>query len=61
MLLECSSWVSGNGAVQMFFPTPNKNIFAGIFVKLEKFLAVLREHIIFDVKWVEIGKMSEVF
>ena len=45
----------------MFFPTPNKNIFAGIFVKLEKFLAVLREHIIFDVKWVEIGKMREVF
>ena len=45
----------------MFFPTPNRNIFAGKFIKLEIFLAVLREHIIFDVKWVEIGKMSEVF
>ena len=27
----------------------------------EKFLAVLREHIIFNVKWVEVQKMSEVF
>ena len=32
---EYSSWVSRNGTVlflQMFFPTPNKNTFAGKFV-----------------------------
>ena len=31
------------------------------FAKWEKFLAVLREHIIFDVKWVDVQKMSEIF
>ena len=46
VLQECSSWASRNGPVQMFFITPNRNIFAGEF---EKFLAVLREHIIFNV------------
>ena len=46
----------------MFFLTPNRNnMFAGKFVKSEKFLAVLLEHIIFNVKWVEIRKMSEIF
>ena len=33
VLLECSTWVSRNGAVQMFFPRPNRNMFAGKFVK----------------------------
>ena len=32
MLQESSSWASRNGAVQMIFLTPNKNIFAGKFV-----------------------------
>ena len=36
--------------VYIFFLTPNRNMFAGKFVKLESFLAVLREHIIFHVK-----------
>ena len=58
---ECSSWLSRNGAVQMFFLTPNRNIFTAKFVKSERFLTVLWEHITFDVKWVEVHKMSEVF
>ena len=28
-LEECSFWASRNGAVQMFFLTPKKNMFAG--------------------------------
>ena len=47
---ECSSWASRNGAIQMIFLTPNRNMFAGKFVKSEGFLAVLQEHIIFNVK-----------
>ena len=58
---ECSSWASRDGAVQMFFLTPDRNMFAGKLLKWEKFLAVFREHINFDVKWVEVRKMSEVF
>ena len=37
VLQECSSWTSKNGAVQMFFMAPNRNMFAGKFVKSEKF------------------------
>ena len=33
-----------------FFLTPNRNMFTGKFVKSERSLAVLREHIIFDIK-----------
>ena len=29
LLQECSSWASRNGAVQMFFLTPNRSISAG--------------------------------
>ena len=47
---ECSSLPSRNGALQMFFLTPNRNMFTGKFVKSEIFLAVLWEHIIVDVK-----------
>ena len=50
VLQQCSSRAPRNGAVQMFFLKPNRNMFAGKFVKLERFLAVLREHIIFNVK-----------
>ena len=50
VLQECSSWASRNGTVQIFFLTTNKNVLAGKFVKSEGFLAVLREHIIFNVK-----------
>ena len=61
VLQESSSWASGNGAVQMFFLTPNRNMFTGKFVNWERFLAVFWEHIIFNFKRVEIRKMSEVF
>ena len=57
VLQECSCWASRNGAVQ----TPNRNMFAGKFLMSERFLPVLREHIIFNVKWVEVRKMNEVF
>ena len=36
VLQECSSWASRNGTapfLQMFFLTPNRNMFAGKFVK----------------------------
>ena len=45
----------------IFFLTPNRNMIALKLVKSEIFLAVLREHIIFNVKWVEVHKMSEAF
>ena len=61
VLQECSSWASRKGAVQIFFLTPNRNMTAGKFVKSERFLAVLQEHIIFNVKWVEVRKKSEAF
>ena len=61
VLQECSFWASGNGTVQMFFLTPNRNMFAWKFPKWERFLAVFREDIIFNVKWVEVRKMSEIF
>ena len=37
---ECGSWPSRNDAVQMLFLTPNRNMFAGKFVKSERVLAV---------------------
>ena len=46
---------------KFFFLTPNRKMLAGTFVKLERFLAVLQGHIIFNVKWVEVHKMSEIF
>ena len=61
VLRECSSWASRNGVVQMFFCTQTRNMFAGKFVKWERFLAVLSEHIFSNVEWVEFYKMSEVF
>ena len=43
----------------IFFLTPNKNMIALKFVKSEIFLNVLREHIIFNIKWVEVHKISD--
>ena len=57
---ECSSWVSINEAMQMSFMTPNRNMSAGKFLKSERFLAALWDHIIFNVKRVEVHKMNEV-
>ena len=61
VIQECISWASRKGAVQIFFLKLSKNMFAGKFVKSEGFLAMLREPIIFNIKWVEVRKMSEVF
>ena len=36
VLQEWVSWASRNRAVQMFFLTPNRNMFARTFVKPEK-------------------------
>ena len=47
---KCSYWASRNRVVKIFFLTPQRNMFAGKFVKSERFLAVFREHIIFNVK-----------
>ena len=58
---ECSSWASRDGALQMFFLTPIRNMLAEKFLKSKRVLAVLREHIIFNVKWVEVRKLSEAF
>ena len=58
---ECGSWASRNDAVQMLFLTPNRNMFAGKFVKSERVLAVLLEQFVVNVNLVEIGKMSGVF
>ena len=50
VLQKCSSWASRNIAVQMFSLTRSRNMSAGKSLKLERFLAVLREHIICNVK-----------
>ena len=42
---ECSSWVSRNRAVPIFFLTSTRNIVAGKFVKWVTFLVVLLDHI----------------
>ena len=49
--------------MQMFvcFLIPNRNMFAGKFVKSKRLLAVLWDYITFSVKWIEVRKMSEVF
>ena len=57
----CSSWASINGAVQMLSLTPSRTMSAGKCLKSERLLALLQEHIIFNVKGVEVHKMSDVF
>ena len=54
VLQKSSSWVSRNGAVQIFSLTSSRNM-------SERLLGVLQEHIVFNVKWVEVRKMSDVF
>ena len=58
---ECGSLASRNDVVQMLFLLPNRNMFAGEFVKSERVLAVLLEQFVVNVKLVEISKTSEVF
>ena len=50
VLQKCNSWASRNGAAQMYSLTPSRNMSAGAFLKSERFLAVLRQHIIFNIK-----------
>ena len=57
---QCSSWVSRNGAVQIIFLTPTRNIFAGKFVKWVRVLAALQEYNFYNIEWVEVRLISEV-
>ena len=54
MLQECSSWASRNGATKL------KHVCWKI-CKVKQVLAVLWKHSTFNVKWVEVCKMSKVF
>ena len=58
---ECSSWAFRNGAVQMLFLTPTRNMFPGKFVRWIRFLPVLREYICYNVERGEVRKMSDLF
>ena len=60
VLEECSSWMSRNGPLQFFFLTPNRNMFAGKFVKWERFFILFWKHIIFSIKGVEVNEISEL-
>ena len=61
VLRECSSWAYKNGAMQMFFLTSTRNVFAGKFVKWVRFLVALQEYNFYNVEWVEVRKMIEFF
>ena len=61
VLQEYTSWTSRNGSMQIIFLTPKRNMFAGKFVKWERLFIEFREHTVFNVNWVEVRKMSEVF
>ena len=54
--LGIKKWCSAN-----VFSDIKQRKFAGKLVKWEEYLALLREHIIFSVKWVEVRKVSEGF
>ena len=58
VLQECSSRLSRNDAVQIFFLSPHRNMFARKFVKSERFLAVFRS-ILFSL--LSELRMTEVF
>ena len=60
VLRECISWESRNDAAPIFFSDTNQMI-AERFVNWERFFSVLRKHIGFNVEWVQVRKMSEVF
>ena len=61
VLREYISCASRNGAVQMFFLTQTRNMFARKFANWVRFFAVLLKNIFFDVEWVEVRKTSKVF
>ena len=45
----------------MFSLTPSRNMSAEKFLKTERFLAVLQQHTIFNIKWVEVRKMNDFY
>ena len=51
-LWYCSSWASGNGAVQIIFQIQTRNIFAENFVNRVRPLVVLTGCIFYNVEWV---------
>ena len=53
-VLGVKKWCSAN------ISSDNKQKYAEKFIKSESFLAVLRVDIIFNVKWVEVRKTSEI-
>ena len=62
VLQECSFVRQETVKCKCFFLTPKKNMFAGkCLVNSETFLVVLQQHIISNVKWVEVYIMSEIF
>ena len=54
-------WASRNGAVQILFLTPTRNMFTEKFLKWLTFLIVLLEYVFYNVEWVKVRKMSEAF
>ena len=61
VLWECSSWAFRKGAVEMFFLTHTRSIFARKSSDWGRFLAIFQEYIFKNIEWVEVHKMSEVF
>ena len=61
VLQECSPWTFKKWCSGNVFSDTKQKILAWKFVKCERLLDALRECIIFNVKWVEVLKMSEVF
>ena len=52
VLQESSCWVSGNGAGQMFFLTPNRNMFAKLYYKMSDLFSLV--FIGFDIFWFQL-------
>ena len=57
-LQEYSSWASRNVTVQMFFLTPNRNMFAG---KFAKSFSMFKSYQIFNANRVQVREISEAF
>ena len=63
-LEECSSWASRNGAVQMHFLTPNRNIFPGKFLSQKGFwlycgsILISTSSELLFVKWVRVFEQN---
>ena len=58
VLPKCSFRVHKNSAEQVLYLALTRDMFSGKFVKWARFLAVLLEHIFYNIGWVEIFKMK---